>query len=198
MIPEKRYLITVIDGDPMTVRLLERALGGGGAHRLRSYADSQAFLQEAGGDSAGAAPHAVVLGLEGGGIAPFSAFARIRSLYPGVPVVILTDSATQELAEEALRRGAADYFHRPIDLRRLRHVLPRIIEDAMFRRSAGGGEAGAMSMDAAKEGAVRRALAHTDGNIREAARVLDIGRTTMYKLMERYAIDRKRTSDEVV
>lgn len=195
MAAEQQYHIAVIDGDPMTIRLIERVWGGGTIHRLRAYEDSSSMLQHAERGGEDAAPDAVILGLEADGIAPFAALARIRSVFPAIPVVILTDSSTQELAEEALRRGAADYFHRPIDLRRLRYVLPRLIEAAKSRRSAKEIDTAPLSMDAAKERAVRRALSHTEGNIRDAARLLGIGRTTMYKLMERYAIDRSHASD---
>jgi two-component system response regulator RegA len=195
MTAEQRFHIAVIDSDPMTMRLIDRLWSGGAGHRLRSYEDSASMLQHSEHGDEDAMPDAVILGLEADGIAPLSALARIRSAFPGIPVVILTDSSTQELAEEALRRGAADYFHRPIDLRRLRYVLPRLIEEAMCRRSAEESDTAPLSMDAAKARAVRLALAHTDGNIRDAARLLGIGRTTMYKLMERYAIVRSHTSD---
>ncbi|MDT8323205.1 MAG: response regulator [Bacteroidota bacterium] len=198
MAERQRFRIAVIDSDPLTIHLLERALGSGPGHRLAAYADGTALLAESGREAPAESPHAILLGLEAEGIAPLSTFARIRSAFPGVPVIILTDAATQEVAEEGLRRGAADYFTRPLDLRRLRYVLPRIIEDALCRRNTAAEDGGAMSMDAARERAVRRALTHAKGNIREAARLLGIGRTTIYKLMERYAIDRDGTLEKPV
>jgi len=198
MAEEQRYHIAIIDGDPMTLRFIDRLWGSGTGHRLRTYEEAAAMLEQYEHEGEAARPDAVLLGLEADGIAPLSAFARIRSVFPDIPVIILTDSSTQELAEEALRRGASDYFHRPIDLRRLRYVLPRLVEEANARRGARAHETVSLSMDAAKERAVRRALAHTDWNIRDAARLLGIGRTTMYKLMERYAIDRSHTSDQVM
>jgi len=43
-----------------------------------------------------------------------------------------------------------------------------------------------------KEEAIRHALDRTNGNVVEAARKLNIGRATMYRLMEKYSMDVER------
>mgnify|MGYP000182787780 CR=1 FL=1 len=54
-------------------------------------------------------------------------------------------------------------------------------------RKSAAEEAGAiLTMDEAKETAIRRALRASGGNVKEAARLLGIGRTTIYKLMEKF------------
>jgi DNA-binding NtrC family response regulator len=113
-------------------------------------------------------------------------------------VIILTGPGEHDSAEEALRRGAADYFSRPIDLRRLRHVLPRIVRAAALETTENRADVpvAVQSMDAAKEAAIRTALSATAGNVKEAARRLGIGRTTIYKLMERYGIVARASSDD--
>lgn len=52
----------------------------------------------------------------------------------------------------------------------------------------GGKHPGVPTMDQLKARGVRLALEASGGNIKEAARLLDIGRTTIYKLIERYNI----------
>ena len=53
---------------------------------------------------------------------------------------------------------------------------------------AASGRQSVQTMDQLKARAVRLALEASGGNIKEAARLLDIGRTTIYKLIERYKI----------
>ena len=60
--------------------------------------------------------------------------------------------------------------------------------------SAEGGTGAVLTMDEARENAIRRALRASRGNVKEAARLLGIGRTTIYKLMEKYRI-RHRSDD---
>ena len=43
-----------------------------------------------------------------------------------------------------------------------------------------------------KEEAIKHALDRTNGNVVEAARKLNIGRATMYRLMEKYSLDVER------
>ncbi|HEY6951749.1 MAG TPA: sigma-54 dependent transcriptional regulator [Bacteroidota bacterium] len=50
------------------------------------------------------------------------------------------------------------------------------------------GQKGVVPLEKIKEEAIRHALKTTDGNIAEAAKRLDIGRATLYRLAERYKI----------
>jgi transcriptional regulator of acetoin/glycerol metabolism len=47
-----------------------------------------------------------------------------------------------------------------------------------------------MSIDAVEESAIRRSLYETDGNISKAAELLGVGRSTLYRKLERYGIER--------
>ncbi|MDX9971603.1 MAG: sigma-54 dependent transcriptional regulator [FCB group bacterium] len=50
------------------------------------------------------------------------------------PVVVVTASQTTGLAEEALRRGAAEYFAKPFDVHQLELVVRRTLREAQTRR----------------------------------------------------------------
>ena len=48
---------------------------------------------------------------------------RVKRDLPGVPVVLITAHGSEEVAVSAMKRGAADYLSKPLDLNRLRAVL---------------------------------------------------------------------------
>ena len=179
------HLVAIIDSDHATVRVLQLALQGSGQYHIETYEECAKFLARL---QDGRAPDVILLRLDAGGIDPFKDFSRLRMRVPGVPIVVISNSGSGEQSEEALRRGAVDYYTRPIDVRRLRQLLPRIIRCAGFDHNAARPQLRVQPMDEAKSDAVRQALIATGGNIMEAARFLGIGRTTLYKLMERYAI----------
>ena len=185
MAETEHYRIVVVDDDQSTLRLLQHALANSGRNLVSVYQDAERFFHERTGGGGQGLPHVILLGLPADSINPLASFARLRSMMPGVPVIILADPDTHDVAEEALRRDAVDYFSRPIDIRRLRHVIPRVIETAILWKSARKPDAEVLTMDEAKERAVRQALLAARGNVKEAASLLDIGRTTIYKLMER-------------
>lgn len=64
------------------------------------------------------------------------------------------------------------------------------MKDSVPQRRAGTAQPKTLpTMEQLKARGVRLALEASAGNIKEAARILDIGRTTMYKLMEKYRIE---------
>jgi DNA-binding NtrC family response regulator len=48
---------------------------------------------------------------------------RVKRSLPGVPVVLITAHGSEDVAVSAMKRGAADYLSKPLDLNRLRAVL---------------------------------------------------------------------------
>jgi DNA-binding response OmpR family regulator len=48
---------------------------------------------------------------------------RLRKLRRGVPIIMITANADEELARETLRHGAFDYLMKPFDLDRLISVV---------------------------------------------------------------------------
>src|SRR5690606_18276649 len=53
---------------------------------------------------------------------------EIRRLYPDALVVMITAYGSQQLAIEALKAGAYDYFTKPFSVEELRIVLMRALE----------------------------------------------------------------------
>jgi DNA-binding NtrC family response regulator len=75
-------------------------------------------------------PDAVILDVRLPDMSGLDAFDRIRQIDPRLPVVLITAFAATETAIEAMKRGAFDYLLKPLDLRQLRGVLARAIEQS--------------------------------------------------------------------
>ncbi len=73
-------------------------------------------------------PDAVLLDVRLPDMSGLDAFQRIHEYDPRVPVIIMTAFATTEVAIEAMRRGAFDYFVKPVDLGVLRQVVARAVD----------------------------------------------------------------------
>jgi two-component system response regulator AtoC len=63
-----------------------------------------------------ARPDLVLLDIAMPGMNGLDALTRIAALHPRLPVIMITAYADVELAAEAIKRGAADYVHKPVDL----------------------------------------------------------------------------------
>ncbi len=75
------------------------------------------------------------------------ALRRIKSFNPYLPVLIMTAYSSVDVAVQALKAGALDYLHKPLDFEELRIGLERALEQGMAHRSvqAQSGEADPVS-----------------------------------------------------
>jgi len=65
----------------------------------------------------------------------FQALDRVRAVDPGLPVVIVTGTGSEEIAVEAMRRGVTDYVIKtPQHIRRLPHTIETAIEAKRLER----------------------------------------------------------------
>ncbi|MBL8058036.1 MAG: PAS domain S-box protein, partial [Anaerolineales bacterium] len=73
-----------------------------------------------------------ILGFQG-----LQVLAAVKAVDPGVPVVIVTGTGSEEVAVEAMKRGAADYVIKdPRRIQRLPRTLRAILEQARQRQAA--------------------------------------------------------------
>ena len=73
-------------------------------------------------------PDAVILDVRLPDMSGLDAFDRLRQIDPRLPVVVITAFAATETAIEAMKRGAFEYLLKPVDLRQLRDVVAKAIE----------------------------------------------------------------------
>ena len=69
------------------------------------------------------------------GLSGLDALPSIQALAPGVPVIMVSGAADEQLGRRALARGAFDYVVKPVDL----HYLADAVELALFLRPTSAG-----------------------------------------------------------
>ena len=68
------------------------------------------------------------------GIDGFDLMPQIARLLPGVPIILMSAHGTEELANEAIQRGAYDYFSKPFQPAQIRLTLRKARERAELLR----------------------------------------------------------------
>jgi DNA-binding NtrC family response regulator len=121
--------ILIVEDDAELRRFLSQTLEEEGLE-TRSAATAEDALAVLEGERVDAILTDVHLGAGESGIALAE---RARTLYPEVPVMVLTAFGSMELAVEALRAGAADFLTKPIDLDLLLHATGRALEQRALR-----------------------------------------------------------------
>jgi DNA-binding NtrC family response regulator len=79
-------------------------------------------------------PRLVVADLVMPGMDGLELLRRVREELPATPVVLLTGHATVETAVAAMKDGAYDYITKPLDLRRVRAVIEKALEQGTVLR----------------------------------------------------------------
>src|SRR5438876_3949056 len=100
---------------------------------LVAECDYQAVLEQnfsAAIDRAGKlSPSVIVVGNSASATDSFDLLRELRTQLPDIPVVLLTDKGSIEMAVRAIQEeGAYHYFEKPVDANRLRLVLDRAVE----------------------------------------------------------------------
>jgi two-component system response regulator HydG len=104
---------------------------------------------------------------------------------------------TLELSEPARSKMLA--YRWPGNVRQLRNVIDSAVVLAdggeiqphdLGLRDSGGGELDSLEIDVWERKLIVEALSRADGNVPEAARLLAIGRATLYRKIEQYGIER--------
>jgi DNA-binding NtrC family response regulator len=183
-------LIAIVDDDPVTRRLMGRILEQAGFATV-PHESGESLL-----DSDLRALSAVCLDLrlgeDSGGMA---VMAGLQRRDPTLPVLIVTAVREVEAAVAAMSSGAYDYIVKPIETARLVAACRRAVERRELSRRVERLERDGVSEIAPKDivplseverREIERALEATRGNVGQAARLLGIGRATLYRRLAAY------------
>lgn len=66
-------------------------------------------------------------------VSGLEALNQIKTIRPGLPVIIMTAYSSVEIAVEAIRNGAYDYLTKPLDFDKLKLTIQRVIEHSRLR-----------------------------------------------------------------
>jgi len=114
--------LLVIEDEALLGRQIARALAAAG-HEVRVEASAAAGIAA----FEASAPDLVLLDLRLPDQSGLDVLERLRALDAEPPVVLMTAYGSVADAVEAMRRGAADYLQKPLDLEELRLLVERVL-----------------------------------------------------------------------
>ncbi len=106
--------------------------------------------------------------------------ARLRKDRGDLPIVVMSLDANVESIVKAMRLGVVDYMTKPAEQRRVSEAADRILEACTFQGVALG-LTRLPTLDEIEKRAIDCALSITKGQVSQAARMLGIGRATLYR-----------------
>ena len=125
----KKKLIYVVDDELAIRRLLEHWLKIKWGYDLQEFSDAESCLEALDGY-----PDLVILDIMLPGMSGIDLLKEIKSRYPDLPVIMLSAQGQIEVAVEALKLGAIDYFTKTIDLTKLEYAVRNALEMYTLKR----------------------------------------------------------------
>lgn len=114
--------ILIVDDDPLVIRLTQGVFGDSRFSLLTARNGEQALQQLA------QRPSVLILDNVLPDVDGLTVLAEARKLDPHLPVIFITARGTSQTAIEAMKRGAFDYLHKPLDLSVLEHQVQLALE----------------------------------------------------------------------
>ena len=197
--PRTKKIVFIVDMEHNTRELVRRWMQDDG-FRAESFQDAASAMTE----MQQTRPDVVLVDMLTASIAGGDTLHRIREIDEGIPSVLLYHDRLIESALQAVREGAFDFHPKPLERFRLsvsvknaaeRRILE--LENTILRHDLEkhktsrppAPENGNVSMRELEKQAIRNALHAANGNVSKAARVLGLGRTTLYRKMSSYGIE---------
>lgn len=114
--------ILIVDDDPLVIRLAQSLFDEERFTLLSARSGEQALAQLA------QRPSVLILDNVLPDLDGLSVLAEARLRDPHLPVIFITARGTSQTAIEAMKRGAFDYLHKPLDLAVLEHQVQLALE----------------------------------------------------------------------
>lgn len=126
---DTRLKMLVVDNSPEDIELVRAALASEDvqifpAANAESALESLPHLR----------PRIILSDLRLPGISGLEFLGRVVAKDPGTDFILMTSHYSTESAIDAIRKGAADYLPKPIDVERLRHCVGNLVKEAEVRR----------------------------------------------------------------
>lgn len=110
--------VLVVDDEPLIVEILTDFLSAQGYEVVGAHVAADAFtMMEV------SPPDVLLLDIALPLVDGMTVLRRVRALYPDLRVVMVTANADENVARDALRRGAFDYVVKPFDFDYLARVV---------------------------------------------------------------------------
>ena len=122
------HSILVVDDDRAHLTMLRALLGGWGYRITEADDGSSAIAKVKGGPF-----DLILMDIRMLKVSGLEALAKIKTINPAIPVIIMTAFSSVETAVEALKKGAYDYLTKPLDFEKLKATLARAMEHAELK-----------------------------------------------------------------
>lgn len=187
--------ILLIDDDRMLCALLKHWLASEGYRVLLSHRgdDAEALFDRE-------RPSLVYLDVHLPGRTGLETLHALNEIAPTTPIIMLSADDAVPSVVEAMRSGALDYLAKPLTrdalIERTREVLRRCSTIAPSDPRPGTAAAvasapaprGAEPLAELERQAILAAMERFDGNLSAVSRALGIGRTTLYRKLEKFGL----------
>ena len=124
--------IWIVDDDPSIRFVLEKALARENLS-TRSFTQTkdvlEALHEAADEDMRHAGPRVLVSDIRMPGGSGLQLLEKVKSIYPGLPVIIMTAYSDLDSAVSAFQRGAFEYLPKPFDVSKAVELIHRAIEE---------------------------------------------------------------------
>ncbi|MBD1399847.1 sigma-54-dependent transcriptional regulator [Pelovirga terrestris] len=117
-----RGRVLFVDDDASTRKAMTRGLRQDGFEVTTAASAEEALTL-----TLGAPLDVLVTDVLMGGMSGIGLLRKVRQIRPGLPVVVITGYGSVNVAVEAMREGAADYFAKPVSFDHLARTLDRVI-----------------------------------------------------------------------
>ena len=111
-------LILVVENDPPLLQTLAETVTALGydATLATTAADGMTLAEVA-------PPVAIILDIAVPELTGMTTLDRLKTLHPGVPIIMVAPAAAESFARDMLKRGAFDYVTKPLNVGHLTEVL---------------------------------------------------------------------------
>jgi len=117
----QKPLIYIVDDDHSLRRLLEFTMQSWG-YDTQTFSSGESLMKNLDEN-----PHVVLLDHMMPGLSGLDALKAVKEKKPELPVIMLSAQGKIDVAVEIMRAGAADYFTKPVDLKRLQFAINNAI-----------------------------------------------------------------------
>ena len=170
---ETQKTLGILDDEPMWRRVVGRVFEARGDKviEIAQARELDAHLDEL---------DALCIDLSVAGANGFELIARFHKERPELPIFVVTADARVDSVVRAMRLGVVDYVTKPAEQARISEAADRMAEAASCQTVLTGLNE-LPTLDVIEKRAIDCALTLTKGQVSQAARMLGIGRATLYR-----------------
>ncbi len=174
--------VCVVDGDPPQMTLTRDSLRRAGFPAVGTVNSQEALEKVRLGSCRVILADCKLPGMDG-----LAFLEKALHQDPGMHVILMSAAHSVDSAIEAIKRGAYDYLCKPLDLPRLTKALDDLAEHLRKLQNSAvtlNGDWRPLPLSEMRSMHIQRVLETCNGNRVRAARMLGIGRTSLYRFLK--------------